>query len=822
MNNMKTTARSILATAVLAMALTTSAAAQVEITKNDWTASYNETNNELTVKHRGRELFKKIFAETTYRLGNTQGASVVLSSADVKAEAVAVEVNDPDFGAGESLRLVRRKDGVTMTQTLSFFDEHPYFIAQLTLEADNGETVLSNRMIPFAIGDYTTPFSSTAANHILWIPFDNDGHIDYKNFTIKGTEPTEVVSCETSCVYNADDRFGLVAGAVDHDNWKNGVTITGNYMNRVTRFECLSGLSNSDTRDVLPHGSVRGKTVSSARFMIGAFDDWREGMNAFADANALVEPPAEWHGGNPVGWSSWGAQQQYVNYDGVVESARFMKDNLFEHGFYGKDGKITISLDSFGEDNIPATRISNLAKKVFGEGTTYTYEGTTYEGMNMTLGLYGGPFVIWKWAIDGKVPGTGLNGERDYTYGDMLLKVNGQPYQLGSNGGYASDPTHPAMRTHIEYAFKHYSQLGAKYVKIDFMNCGIVQGDSYYNSEITTAVQAYNYGMKIVREEAEKYGLYLVMAMSPAFPYQYVHGRRTCCDRFSQIHESEYVMNALSYGWWFDRLYTVLDPDQLVMCKTNYLGSETDGENRVRATTGMTTGAFIFGDNFSDKVKTENGIPCGEPSESRRRAVAIMGNEDINRYVRENTGAFMPVEGIGEYTTPNTSETIFQRHTDEADYVAVFNFDGITAKNGRLSFERLGIAPSNISAIKELWFGTDITFDSEGFDYSVPKQDVRVYRLSHETSAVKETAEDAQTAPLLSALLTADGNACNIKSSQPIIGMKVYGIDERLLGSFSGSEGLQEISLPIACSPIIAIIDLTFADGTKKVLKATR
>ena len=95
---------------------------------------------------------------------------------------------------------------------------------------------------------------------------------------------------------------------------------------------------------------------------------------------------------------------------------------------------------------------------------------------------------------------------------------------------------------------------------------------------------AYNYGMKIVREEAAKYGMYVVESIAPIFPYQYAHGRRQTCDRFSEIGESEYVMNAISYGWWTDRLYTVNDPDQLVLCKADHNAAETMGENSARAT----------------------------------------------------------------------------------------------------------------------------------------------------------------------------------------------------------------------------------------------
>ncbi len=60
-----------------------------------------------------------------------------------------------------------------------------------------------------------------------------------------------------------------------------------------------SGASTSETRDVIPHGKVNGPVITSARMLIGYFDDWRTGMETFADANNLVAPRTEkldaWH-----------------------------------------------------------------------------------------------------------------------------------------------------------------------------------------------------------------------------------------------------------------------------------------------------------------------------------------------------------------------------------------------------------------------------------------------------------------------------------------------------------------------------------------------
>lgn len=804
-------------TLLLAAAATTAVAEDYNLQRGDLQLRYSSDDNRLDLNYKGAALLNGIVAEADCSVAG--GEQMTISAAGLRPQVSVVPVSD-EFGSGEAMVAEYTSDGVVMTQTLSLYDGCPYLIARVSLRAAGDADISSNRIVAFAVSSTSTPMGGTS-NRILWVPYDNDGHGAYESFKIAAAKLTESVSHEVGCVYNTDSRFGIVAGAVDHDTWKNGVTIAGNYMARIDRFECLSGLSNYFTRDALPHGKVTGKTVSSARFMVGGFDDWREGMYAFGDANNAVAPRLEWPDGNPIGWSSYGSMQEKVNYDGVVECARFIRDNLYERGFHNANGQSVISLDACGEDNIPVNRLVTLSRNVFGDGTSYTYGGQKYDGTNMVLGLYGGPFCIWEWVMDSKVPGTGLNGEPDYYFRDMALKVNGEYYKVPSNGAYASDPTHPAVAKIIATMCKNYADRGAKYAKVDFMNCGMVQGDSYYLPEVTTAVQAYNYAMKMLRDEAAKYGMYVVMAMSPAFPYEYVHGRRTCCDRFSEIGESEYVMNATSYGFWMDRLYSVCDPDQLVMCRNDLNKRETDGENRVRATTGVVTGAFIWGDNFSDKVLNNDGTVRGFPEETRQRALAIMGNEEINAYVREHTGCFMPVECNGEYTSPNTSEGVFVKHADDATYVAVFNFGTVLAKSGDLKFERLGIPVTEGYSIRELWFGEDVApnADGSGFRYNVPAKDVRVYKLTS-TSSLGEIRDEAAQAPRVTAWLGEGG--VNVKANAALDQVWVYGIDGRLLGHGRGSEADNELSVGLQANPAMAIVRAVFHNGETAVAKVIR
>ena len=717
-------------------------AADYKAQEGDWAITVSESTKKMTLAYRDINLLNDVYAASTYNyLGETEEHTVSSLSMDAMPEVGVENVSDC-FGEGRRYDFKYPADDVILTQSFFFYPALPYALAQVKVETTDGRELQSGSLTALAAGASSTPLNG-ASNRMVWVPFDNDGHLKYEVNVMKNGD--EMTSHEVGYVFDGESRRGLIAGSVDHDTWKSGVTIAGTNGYRIDKFECLSGYTGYFTRDALPHGKVSGKAVASARFFLGLYDDWREGLNDFGEANTKVVPRAEWSGGNPMGWSSWGVQQNYITYDGVEESARFIKDNLYDLGFHNNDGQTVISLDAFAGDNIPSNKLWSLGTKVFSDGT-YRDGRDTKQGTNQVLGEYCGPLVAWEWALDSKVPGTGLNGTPDYTYRDIALKVNGQVYKVSSNGGCAVDPTHPGVKANIEFFLKQYATNGTKYIKVDFLNNGIIEGDSWYDPDVTTGVQAYNYGMKLLYEEASKYGMYIVESISPIFPYQYAHGRRTCCDRFSEIGETEYVMNAMSYGWWTDRLYTVNDPDQLVMCKGGHGARETIGENRARATSGMATGAFIFGDNFSDKVlytDTKDGHVKGDvvgyPEESRRRAMEIMGNPDINEYVRNHTGSFMPVDGH-KPSSSQSAESMFVRRTDDALYLAVFNYGGLFASNGSVAYSRLGLSDADeIGEIKELWSGETVAADGDALEYSVPAKDVKVFRFSFGGAGVGQT-----------------------------------------------------------------------------------
>ncbi|MBQ8423186.1 MAG: hypothetical protein IJY36_02850 [Coprobacter sp.] len=732
-------------------------------TEGKWNINYTEADNSLTISYDGVVAFSKAYAKVVCNEWGSDTDITITTGEDLKP-TISRNVLSDELGKGRTYSFTYYKDSVKMVQKLNFYTDHDYMVAQVSVQHIGGKVMQSRYMVALANGETTQPLTGSS-NRYLWVPFDNDGFVKYGNYTLKSSK----TSHEVTAVFDANSRYGLVVGSIDHDSWKSGITVGGEDGYKLTKMECLSGYTSNYTRDALSHGKVKGETVSSARYMIGFFDDWREGMNTFAEANNLVAPRAVWTKGNPFGWSSWGVQAEYVNYDGAVDCAAFLKDSLYQYGFHDNEGKTSISLDAFALDHISSSYLHKLGTKVFSD-TTYKEGlfGTVKHGSNQTLGLYYCPLVQWDWTLDATLYGT------EYVGRDIALLVNGSVYKVSSNGGNAVDGSHPGVAASIRAQMKQWASWGVKYIKADFLNDGTIEGDSYYDPDVTTGMQAYNKAMKVLLECAEEYGMYIVEAISPIFPYQYAHGRRICCDAWSSMSNSEYVMNAISYGWWTSGLYTVNDPDHLVMCRAGNNANETLGENRARATTGMVSGAFIFGDNFSDSPLS-NGEIVGYPEQSRARAMQFMTNRDVNDYVRNNTGSFMPVEG-DEPTASQQAESFFVRHTDQYTYFAVFNYSGVSVKSGTMTYERLGIDASIVGDIKELWTATAVTPTATGFTYSVPFKDARVYRITRtDYSGVNEIEADGDdvASSQLCVTIDADGR-CFVAANTEIANISVY------------------------------------------------
>ena len=604
--------------------------------------------------------------------------SVRRNFSSLKKIRVSQSRNSDKFGQGSVVAVTGRDGDLTVTQNFYLYPDKDYALTDFSVSSDNG--VELNYMAPLSSSTRFEAFSRPG-NSVVSVPYDNDAWVRY-SITPFGHDVRE--SYEVSALLNSDTREALVFGSVEHDVWKTGVRTVARGAKDVDSLTVYGGAWSELTRDVRPHGCVRGKSVKSPKIMAGAYDDWRDGMEGFADLCAVEAPRIESRGSRPFGWNSWGKLQTKVNYDNASQVAEFISGELSPNSFLNADSTVYVGLDAFWDFGLNRDQLRAFADGCHARG--------------QKAGIYYCPFTDW-----GKNPEAVVGEAPEYKWKDLYLTHNGEPLQF--DGAYAIDPTHPGTKARIRKQIDEFKEWGYDFVKIDFMAHGAYESDSHYDPAVTTGVQAYSHGMAYLDSVADG-KLWINLSIAPLFPANYAHSRRIGCDAWADINNTEYSLNALTYGWWLDRVYHYNDADHIVM------EGVTDGENRARLTSSAITGLFLLGDDLSDSG-----------SESTRAKVRRTATNPCINEIARRCKSFRPVEpGTGD-----RAADMFCYDAGDSIYLAVFNF-GDRAERKKLAMHRLGLSDGREYEAVELWSQDEVKFHGM-IDSEVAGKDVKVFRI---------------------------------------------------------------------------------------------
>ena len=638
-----------------------------------WVLDYDVQGKGVDIFKESKLIYDDVYA--VYKLGDR-----MVSSRDYsQREIVKAKIKD-DFGLGGRYDIIYTGDDLpTLVHSFYIYEGKDYVLSELTVEGES--EIASNYMSPLNVDRMPEVLAPGKSNRALFIPFDNDCWIRYQSHQLTFTE---LISYEVTAIFNNDDRKGIVVGSIEHDNWKTGISMGKKDSNNIGTLRCYGGVADKMTRDSKPHGALKGKKIKSPKILMGFFDDWRDGMESYAQANAVIAPPRAWEKAVPFGWNSWGALQFNLTYKKAIEVSDFYKENLQKRHFVNSDNLVYTGLDS-GWNSFSEEELKSFVAHCKANG--------------QAAGVYWTPFTDW-----GKNPENEIKDAPGYKYKDVYLYANGKPQEL--DGAYAIDPTHPAVETMMKKTAELFHRAGFEYVKMDFMTHGAMESDKWYKPEIRTGIQAYNYGMRLLDQYFGD--MYINLSISPIFPAHYAQSRRIACDAWNKIKDTEYTLNALSYGWWLDEVYQFNDPDHIV------LRDASEGENRARVTSGVITGVFIAGDDFS----------LGGSKEVKDKAMKYLTNPEINAIA--NGESFRPLEGNGE-----KSENQFVRiDKGGCSYYAVFNYTDKELKIST-SFERLGLDSEKKYKLKELWSGKE-SFAENYLEVILPACDAAIFKIEGE------------------------------------------------------------------------------------------
>ena len=783
-----------------------------------WKVTYVSEKGTVKVNHADSEgAYRPVIISSVpeAHYDNAAGVSRSVKASDFAEVRTETAQTDDAFGPGTRFDIIFSRpsngDEVTLTQHFQLFEQHPWILS--SLEISSPDTLRANYLAPFSTQQTYALFNASANNRMLRVPFDNDNFVRYGRHPLN----TTITSYEVTALYEGDSRRGIVIGSVDHDHWKNAIRIDASSDSRIKALCAYSGASDpTGTWDVLPHGKLVGTSITSARFFVGCDDDWRTCMELFTEAcNLVVHKRDNWLSGTPVGWMSWNVMEVKNNFTDDKEIMEYISKVLRPMGFHNRqEAPNVISIDAWSNLN------GSQERELCAEATP----------LNAVVGCYGCPFSLW-WNekdLDNTYYSSSMS---TYTGRDVVLTANGKPLKF--EGAFCLDPTHPAVKASMAKWIQQQIQRGFRYMKLDFMTCGIIQADSYYNPDVHTGVEAYNEGFSYFCKKVDevKTPIFILNSIAPLFPYQYANARRVACDTWGSINWTEYSMNALTAGWWTGGLYQFNDPDGVPLIGRGDQAALTLGENRARLTNAAATGMVLLADNLSET----NVSGQGSPTVSRKRAENLFANADFDALL--GTGrTFKPVYGYKEHNgKADGAENFAMLRMGDTLYVAVINYSS-SALKGTLPLALLGITEDDCLGIREVWFGSDVVPADGSLPYDVPAKDARIYRFTLKGTGVAPVVEkESLKKPLVRLSPSSEGGRGEpvllVDAPAPLARVTVFASSGMTLADVSpGPDEACRIALPLppsfcrrgtgrnSCSSLM-LVQLQLADGTSATLK---
>lgn len=602
------------------------------------------------------------------------GEEVIVKSTDFEVHYVQETEEKNEIGLCRKIEFIHEgQQKYKMCQEFCLYEDGTLTV---NVKIMSDEIFTTNAIFPvYEVGNDTVVELEKYPVRFLSAPFDNDKWAKFVDYPVNYAKP----SYEFSAIHSENGKEGLVIGSVDHDTWKTAIEVKTDTEGRITSFWAVSGAASEDTRDLdgMEHGSVSGKEVKSARVFMGFYKNWQKGLMVYGKANAAVKPALPWDGPVIFGWNSWASLMGTVSFEKYKEASDFMK--TLQYTYCGSDGNQYINYDA-----------------AWGRFTNKMRDSVAYVRENGQIpGTYFSPFITHEHQFKDEVPGTSGN----YLFEDLLLRDKEGKVLSQVDGLYSLDPTHPGTLDYISYVTGNIIKWGFCSVKTDFVAHACREG-VFYNKDITTGVQAFNFGMQhyvdCLSEKRAGYPIFISLSIAPIMPHGYGHARRISCDAFGSLDQSEYLNNCITYLWWMnDCLYRFNDPDHIVTYKTYDKHSTSLEEGVTRYHTGVICGSLML-------TSDDYGIAA-----ARERASYVLGNEEINAVARKGE-SFWPVSGAkGEFPAD-----VFVRKDEDAIVVALFNYNLSDEKEMQIPLEDLEMDPETAIVVRDLWTKKETEFSS--------------------------------------------------------------------------------------------------------------
>ncbi|WP_123039204.1 discoidin domain-containing protein [Cohnella candidum] len=499
------------------------------------------------------------------------------------------------------------------------------------------------------------------------------------------------ISHWVTALFDETSKRGIVAGAATAKKWKSAQRL---------------GEAQSENGPLSAFalynwgGSQSGAVVESDKFFVGFYDDYQSGLEEYGKVYDTGEPHLKWNGSVPMGYNTYYSHYNYATAEAMYPMVDYMAKYLKPLGYeyFNLDGGFQPEKGLPSEEGMKA-----FADYVHSKG--------------LKVGGYQTPFTIYDAWLDLPIPGT------PYTHRDICLKdANGNLIRTYL-GTYAMDVTHPGAQVALRNAIQQYVDWGFDYLKLDFIDMGMYEGQHYDPS--VNGMQAYRIGMGIIRDTVLAAGrpIYLNESIAPLLPAAFAHGRRSACDTsigvdgYSGIERQAFNTAA---SWWTNgTLYEFNDPDMIMPenFTQGFWYKYTQNEGKQLATTvAMGGGHWLIGDNL--------------PFLSEER-MDVLENKDLLAIVKMGKAA-KPVQMPNVYHKGERPPSVLYLQGGKGDvYVGLTNWS--TSEDTRLTVKMadLGLNPHAQYTLTEVYSGRTLGKFLGEFVYPLPPKGTAIVKISN-------------------------------------------------------------------------------------------
>ena len=573
---------------------------------------------------------------------------------------------------------------------------------------DATDPLSTNHMVPIKLKEgarVRMGLGGVDSNRVLRMPsFQPNG----ARWSFTTERDVSLRSYNVTAFYENSSRKGLIIGAVTHKNWRTGIDLTLGSLDPgpLTELTVTSGVAAE--RDIMEHGYLSGNEIRSATVVMGVYDDFRLGLEDYADEVKRIQPKLasaselEAWDNTTFSWKTWGkgSKRRALTYANVLEVLDFT-EKLKDQGFANKGGYAIVAMAGQFRDVFTPAQWLTFADECVARG--------------LLPGWYLQPWLL----LDEADLDEPIYDGATYTFRDITTKdSDGDPLGITRPDGikYALDPTHPGTRARIDKQMDWAIEKGFRWLRMDFTYFGSLEG-VYHDTSITTGIQAYNSGMKYITDKAGG-KIHINLAISPYFPHNTGHSRRISGDVYHSISDVEYELNALAGGWWLGNgvLYEYLDPGVV-----DFHPTRDDAEmSRTKVNSAAITGMLQADDDWNK-------------ARFRGLAEEYYLNSDVLALIGK-ARSFMPVDLASGRGAPDS----FVHHEDGADggttYYAVFNYS-TSAATKTVTADRFipddWNDPQYEYAFYELWDKTTtIRKPGATWDLELPARGSKIYKIA--------------------------------------------------------------------------------------------